>query len=159
MLLRGGYNGKKGGNIMKISKNGQYALLALVDLVMHAEGGHESLARIAERQKIDLRFLGQIFFTLKNAGIVKSIRGKNGGYYLSTDPQSLTVADVLQITEGELSPAPCGADERAAEYCETYDACITRALWQKIARDISETLGSITIADLVESYQCGGKAV
>ncbi len=73
---------------MKISKNGQYALLSVADLAMHTADGHESLAHIAERQHIEPRYLGQIFFALKNAGLVKSVRGKTGGYYLSRPPRS-----------------------------------------------------------------------
>ena len=144
---------------MKISKNGQYALLALTDLAMHAGDGHESLARIAERQNIDLRFLGQIFFVLKNAGLVKSVRGKNGGYYLMTGADKLTAGDVLRAIEGELAPTPCSTGDNAALACETYDACITRALWQRIAKDIGEALDNITIADLIEIYKNGSEAI
>lgn len=144
---------------MKISKNGQYALLALTDLAMHAGDGHESLARIAERQKIDLRFLGQIFFALKNAGLVASVRGKNGGYYLLPDPAKLTAGDVLRAMEGGLAPTPCSTGDDTALACETYDTCITRTLWQRIAKDIVETLDGITIADLIEIYKNGSKAI
>ncbi len=140
---------------MKISKNGQYALLSVADLAMHMGDGHDSIANIAERQHIDPRYLGQIFFALKNAGIIAAIRGKSGGYYLSKAPEELTAGDVVRAIEGELAPTQCSLDDSAAQHCETYDACITRTLWQSIAREINDTLDSITIADIIDEYRKG----
>jgi len=144
---------------MKISKNGQYALVGMADLAMHAQAGCEdceSLARIAERQNIDARYLGQIFFALKNAGLVQAVRGKNGGYYLERPAEDITAGEVVRAVEGELKPTWCSLDDKAAQSCESYDECMTRRLWQDLARQINDTLDTITIADIVQKYQEGG---
>lgn len=139
---------------MKISKSGQYALLSVADLALYANGGHDSIANIAQRQQIEPRYLGQIFFALKNAGIVAAVRGKSGGYYLTYDPKELTAGEVVRALEGELAPTRCSADD-APESCSTYDNCITRAFWQSIGRTINSTLDSMTIADIINGYQKG----
>ncbi len=140
---------------MKISKNGQYALLSVADLAIHSADGHESLAHIAERQHIEPRYLGQIFFALKNAGLVKSVRGKTGGYYLSRPAEELTAGEVVRAVEGDLAPTQCCLDEGDSKNCKTYKGCITRVLWQQIAHEINDTLDRITIADIITAYQEG----
>lgn len=138
---------------MKISRNGQYALLSVVDLAMHAADGHESISNIAKRQNIDPRFLAQIFFGLKNAGIITSVRGKDGGYYLCGDINTLTAGDVVRAVEGELAPTPCSKDDGAARSCDSFETCLTRSLWQQMARLIGDTLNGITIADIIDAFR------
>lgn len=139
---------------MKISRNGQYALASVADLA--SGSGHESIAGIARRHGIDKRYLAQIFFVLKNAGIVSGVRGKNGGYCLSKPPSAITVGEVVRTVEGDLAPTQCSAVCGAAQSCDTYDACITRRLWQRIAREIHDALNGLTIADIVEQYKNEG---
>ena len=105
---------------MKISKNGQYAVLSVADLAMHQAGAQQSIAQIAQRQNIDPRFLGQIFFALKNAGIITGIRGKGGGYRLARPAQSITVGDVVRAVEGDLMPTQCCAEMTGAHSCESF---------------------------------------
>lgn len=142
---------------MKISKKGQYALISVADLAIHSTNGHESIANIAKRQSIDPRYLGQIFFALKNAKIISSVRGKNGGYYLSRNPSGITAGEIIRAIEGSLSPTKCSATDKAAKCCETYDSCITRNLWQTIAFEINSTLNSVSIADIIKEYKKGSE--
>lgn len=138
---------------MKVSKNGQYALLSVADLALHTKDGHESLARIADRQHIEPRYLAQIFFALKNAGLVTGVRGKTGGYLLSRPAEQITAGEVVRAVEGDLAPTRCSIDRDEAQSCRAYKGCITRVLWRKIAREINETLDRVTIADIVGGYQ------
>lgn len=138
---------------MKISKNGQYALISAADLAMRP--GHSSIPYIADRHGIDRGYLSQIFLSLKKAGVVSSIRGKNGGYYLSKAPSLLTAGEVVRAVEGELRPTQCSIDDNAATSCVSYGSCIARALWQRISKEINFTLDNITIADIIEVYKKG----
>lgn len=138
---------------MKISKNGQYALVSAADLAM--QPGLSSIASIACRQGIDKGYLGQILLNLKNAGIVSSVRGKSGGYYLSRSSSLLTAGEVVRAVEGELKATQCSTGDGAALCCASYGSCVTRALWQKISREINNTLDSVTIADILEHYMKG----
>lgn len=68
---------------MKISTKGRYGLRALADLAGHDNGEPIALASIAQRQKLSLNYLEQVFSVLRKAGIVKSLKGVNGGYRLA----------------------------------------------------------------------------
>jgi Rrf2 family protein len=145
---------------MKISKNGQYALLSVTDLALHDTEEHQSIAQVATRQNIDPRYLGQIFFALKNAGIISSLRGKSGGYRLARAAAEIRAGEVVRALEGDLIPTQCCADDASMLSCEAFDACLTRSLWQSISREINSTLDGITIADIVRLYReekCGNE--
>jgi Rrf2 family iron-sulfur cluster assembly transcriptional regulator len=137
---------------MKISKNGQYALLSACDLAM--QHSHSSIADIAERHGINKGYLSQIILSLKKAGVVASVRGKGGGYRLGKSPSLLTAGEVIRAAEGELKPTQCSAND-AHISCAAYGSCVTRALWQRISKEINDTLDSITIENITEIYMKG----
>lgn len=137
---------------MKISKKGQYALISVVDLALHGANNQQSIADVSQRQDIDPRYLGQIFFKLKNAGIISSVRGKNGGYFLDKAPSKVTAGEVVRALEGELAPTVCSSEAPETVACDAYGDCHTRALWQRLGREINDTLDSFTIAQLAEEY-------
>jgi len=138
---------------MKVSKNGQYALVCIVDLAVHSCGSHVSVSSIANRQNIDHRIISQIFFILKKSGLLIGIRGKAGGYSLSKDAAQITAGDVVRMIEGSLAPTDCSLMSEKKIKCDTSDTCFTRTLWQRMAREIDAVLDSITIADIAEKYQ------
>jgi len=138
---------------MKVSRNGQYALISVVDLAINARETPASIADIASRQNIDQRYLGQIFFKLKNADVLSSVRGKNGGYLLKKHPSEITAGDVVRAIEGDLAPTKCSIDDDAALCCETYDACFTHGLWRDMAKKINNTLDGISISGLADQYK------
>ena len=140
---------------MKISRNGQYALISVTDLAMHTRDSHTSLSEIAGRHKIDKGYLAQIFLILKKAGIISSIRGKGGGYFLTRLPSDITAGEVVRAAEGELAPAPCSIGDSAAQSCDSYDSCITKTIWRRIAEEINDTLDNITIEYIIEIYNKG----
>lgn len=139
---------------MKISKNGQYALLSVADLAFYGDA-HQSIAQVAQRQNIDPRYLGQIFFALKNAGIITSVRGKGGGYLLARSADSISAGEVVRALEGDLMPTQCCVEDAGLMNCESFDACLTRSLWQAISHEINSTLDGISIADIVKLYKEG----
>ena len=76
---------------MKVSTRGRYGLRALVDMTIHSNNAPVSLVQVANRQKISLNYLEQVFGTLRKAGIVVSVKGAGGGYKLARDAESITV--------------------------------------------------------------------
>lgn len=138
---------------MKISKKGQYALISVVDLAMHTEYGHESIVNIAERQGLDAATLGQIFFTLKKAGVLDSVRGKNGGYFLSKNADEISAGDVVRAVEGTLVPTKCCNDEKTAKSCKSYESCFTIKLWKRLSYEINAVLDDISIGQLMRGYK------
>lgn len=137
---------------MKISTKGQYALEALVDLMMHAADGQENLRNVASRRGISEPYLDQIFNTLRKAGIVESIRGAQGGYRLARDAQTISAGEVIRAVEGSLAPVKCVNSRLEDENrCPMYGWCVTRTLWAKVAIEIDDTLDGVKLSDLLDS--------
>ena len=89
---------------MKVSKRGLYALKALIHLAEAYEGGLVRIHEIAEQEEIPEKFLEGILVTLKNARLVASERGRQGGYRLRRQPGEIVVGEVVRIIDGPLAP-------------------------------------------------------
>lgn len=136
---------------MKLSTKGRYGLRALIDLGTHASGGHLSLTSIAQRQSISEIYLEQVFSTLRKAGIVKSVKGAQGGYLLVEAPQRITVGMILRILEGDLSVI----DEQATVGLEelSISNCVKVNVWDKIDERVNKLVDSVTLEDLIEQQK------
>ena len=86
---------------MKLSTKGRYGVKAMVDLAIHYGGSPVSIKSISQRQNISEYYLEQLFSSLRKAKLIKSIRGAQGGYILSKNPNEITVGEVLRALEGE----------------------------------------------------------
>lgn len=136
---------KRGAETMKISTKGRYGLTIMMELAAKYGEGPLSLKSIAERNGLSEHYLEQLVAPLRNAGLVKSIRGAYGGYVLSKDPETITSGDIIRILEGPISPVDFTEEDDPAK----------RDLWLRIRDAIAEVLDSTTLADLI-SYQGGG---
>ena len=94
---------------MRISKKGEYALKALIELAInYAKGTTVTLnSDIAERENIPPKYLEQILRNLKNAGILVSRRGVGGGYSLTRPPERISLGEIIRVVEGPLAPLNC----------------------------------------------------
>lgn len=135
---------------MKISTKGRYALRLMLDLAVHSQGNPVSLKDIAKRQEISDKYLEQIIAVLHKAEFVRSIRGAQGGYVLTREPEAYTVGMILRLTEGSLAPVACAEDEAQ---CERISDCATALIWKKMNDAINDVVDGITLADLVEVEQ------
>jgi Rrf2 family protein len=132
---------------MKISTKGRYALRLMLDMALHNNGDLVRIKDIAARQDISDKYLEQIISALNKAGYVKSVRGPQGGYRLTKDPEEYTVGMILRITEGSLAPVAC-LDGDVNE-CTRNAGCATLLLWKKLDEAIKGVVDTVTIADLV----------
>ncbi len=138
---------------MLISTRGRYALRVLTDMAEHQADGFVPLKEIAQRQEISEKYLESILKLLVKDGILTGVRGKGGGYRLSKYPDQITVASILQATEGSLAPVACL--ETGASPCSMAPICRTLTLWQGLDKLISEYLEGYTIADLMRGNEPG----
>lgn len=139
---------------MKISTRGRYGLKAMVDIATHSQDNNcVCLKSIAERTGISESYLEQLISLLKKADIVKSIRGASGGYVLNKTPEEITVGDILRVVEGPLELVECLSKD---ESCGSGDCdnCITKEVWAKLSKSVSETADNISLADLVYNKEC-----
>jgi Rrf2 family protein len=141
---------------LKLSTKGEYGLRAVFDLAQRFGQGPISLKSVAERQEISEHYLEQLIAVLRKAGLVKSVRGAQGGYILARDPQEVTVGDVIRVLEGPIAPMDC-VNEEEKEYCSRSDSCVTKGIWEKVRDSINEVLDSITLRDMCEEAEKVGR--
>lgn len=137
--------------LLKISTKGRYALRLMLDLAEHREEGFVALKDIAKRQNISKKYLEQIVPLLNKSGVLRTIRGYQGGYMLAKAPDQYTVGDILRITEGSLAPVSCLEDEE--NLCPRAEECVTLGVWKGLNKVINEYLDSITLQTILDENQ------
>src|SRR3977135_2826516 len=137
---------------MKLSKRGEYALRALIDLGIAAELGRPLLqvSELASKEKLPIKFLEQIFTQLKTSGYVKSRRGKFGGYSLARPTNRIKFGAVIRLIDGPLAPIRCVSQTSYARCsCPDEVHCGLRILMFDVRNAIRPILERYTLADIV----------
>ncbi len=136
---------------MKISTKGRYGIRAMIDLAARAQNGAPVfLSDIAKREGISEKYLEHIFSALQKAGLVKSQRGRNGGYLLSRPPGQITLNDIFSVLEGPCNLVDCVSDTKS---CNKTSTCVTREIWSLLGDKIEGVLKEYTLASLVRMQQ------
>lgn len=135
---------------MKISTKGRYGLRMMTDLAVYYDQGLVPLKEIAARQEISEKYLEQIMMQLNRSGLVRSVRGAQGGYSLSRPPKEITVGMVLRVMEGSLAPVDC-AD--GSDGCSRAHACVTFDVWKRLKEAIEQVVDTTTLEDLAMEYR------
>jgi Rrf2 family protein len=138
---------------MRLSKRGEYALRALIDLGIAQELGRPMLriGELAQKEKLPVKFLEQILNQLKSAGVLASKRGQLGGYLLALPMEQIRFGEVIRLIDGPLAPIPCvsqTAYERCT--CPDEDHCGLRMLMFDVRNAIANILDRYTLANTVE---------
>lgn len=131
---------------MMVSTKGRYALRIMAYLANHQNDGPVSLKDIAEEEGVGIKYLEIIIASLNKGGLLKSARGKNGGYSLNRPPEEYTISSILNLAEGSLAPVAC---VEAEDSCENAHCCKTYSLWKELDDVIEEFLSSKTLADII----------
>lgn len=140
---------------MRISTRGRYALKIMLDLALNYEEGYVPLRGVAERQGVSAKYLEQIIAMLSSSRLIKSTRGKSGGYMLSRHPSEYTVGEILRATEGSLAPISCVED--SPNRCTQSGCCPTLFFWEGLNRTINEYIDSTTLEDVVNQEKSFGE--
>lgn len=135
---------------MKLSTKGRYGLRAMLDLAVSSAGDHVSLYNIAERQGVSENYLEQVFSALRKAGLVKSIKGAQGGYILAQQPSKTTVGTILRALEGDLSVVD---EEKENAAGNLVIRCIKSKVWDRMNESLNKVVDSITLEDLLLDYR------
>jgi Rrf2 family protein len=135
---------------MKISTKGRYSLEALLYITLQPEGNYVSTRDIAANTGISVGYLEQLFIPLRRAGIVRGIRGPQGGYIPARPPEKISVGDILRSVEGPLEPVACGARDHL---CVREKRCLSRHTWKELYEEIANCVNSISLEDLAASYK------
>ena len=137
---------------MKLTSKGRYAVMALVDLARFDNINPVSLRDISLRQGISLDYLEQIFSKLKKNEIVKSIRGKKGGYTLKKTPDEIKISDILFAVEEKVKTIGC--QKHSKKGCNGKSAkCITHNLWDELETHINVFFQEKNLGDLINKTE------
>ena len=131
---------------MRLTTKGRFAVTAMIDLAARQDDGPVTLAGIAERQKISLSYLEQLFGKLRRHDLVSSVRGPGGGYRLVRSMDEITVADIIIAVDEPLDATQCGGKQN----CHDAQRCMTHDLWANLNKRMYAYLDSVTLRALVE---------
>jgi len=134
---------------MKLTTKGRYAVMALADLAKFDNGAPVSLRDISLRQGISLLYLEQIFSKLKKNNIVKSTRGVNGGYILTTNPNQIKLSNIFSAVQEEVKTVQCKKESKKG--CNGKSTkCITHNLWDELEIHIQHFFNKKNLGDLIK---------
>ena len=135
---------------MKLNTRGRYAVMALADLANFDKQNPVSLRDISLRQNISLVYLEQIFSKLKKNDIVKSIRGANGGYILTKDPEQIKLSNIFSAVDEKVKTVQCKRESRKG--CNgKLTKCITHYLWDDLEMHINDFFDKKNLGDLLKN--------
>lgn len=137
---------------MRLTTRGKLAVTAITDVALHSHGRPVALPGISVRQGISLSYLEDIFSALRRAGLVHSLRGPGGGYMLTRQPQSLSVAEIIMASEKYMAHANDKVSDTATHQSPSD---MTADLWASFHSRIMDYLQSISVADLLAQHSTG----
>ena len=128
---------------MKISTKGRYGLTIMIELARKYGDGPISLKSIAEDNDLSAHYLEQLAAPLRNAGLIKRIRGAYGGYILGKEPITIKAGDIIRVLEGPIVLVEGIEEEEPAK----------QALWVRVTEAVKEVLDTTTLEDLINYDQ------
>jgi Rrf2 family iron-sulfur cluster assembly transcriptional regulator len=134
---------------MRLTTKGRFAVTAMIDLALRQHMGPVTLAGIAERQKISLSYLEQLFGKLRRNKLVASVRGPGGGYCLARPMEEMSVADIIRAVDETLDATQCGGKGN----CNDDQPCMTHSLWTSLNQRMYDYLTSVHLSDLVNEQR------
>ena len=132
---------------MKLSTRSRYGTRMLLDLAIHGDQGPVQVATVAKRQAISVKYLEKLARTLKEGGLIRSLRGAKGGHVLARPASEITMGEIVRVLEGGLELVSCATGSTA---CPRLSECPTSRLWREASKTLLEKLDSITLAALIQ---------
>src|SRR5882672_10120711 len=137
---------------MRITTWAEYSLIISMHLAKRARAGAGAVAArdLAEIEKLPADYVEQILLRLRRAGLVESVRGARGGYFMTKDTRQISMRDIMAASERQTFEMNCEAHPVGEERCLPTSACSIRPVWVAIQRTVDELLGRVTLADLLD---------
>ncbi len=146
---------------MRITTWTEYSLIISIHLAKRGRGGVPRVAarELAEAERLPADYVEQILLRLRRAGIVESVRGAKGGYFLAKAPAAITVGQVMAASEHQTFEMNCDSHPVDSERCAPGSACTIRPVWQALQQRIDDFLDSVTLADLLKDDAAGASSL
>lgn len=132
---------------MKLSTRAKYGIHAMIDLAYHEGLGPQAIKAIAERQDMPEQYLEQLIALLRRRGLVRSVRGAQGGYLLARPARDITMQELMDTLEGPIRFSDCVFDP---DHCVNSGTCATQQMWVRLNARISKELQATTLADVLD---------
>ena len=141
---------------MKISAKARYGLRILLDVALHETHARpRTIKEIADAQGISEKFISRIVVPLRERGMIKSERGKLGGFRLAQAPSDITLLAVIETLQGPISLVDCVADKAG---CVRSGTCVARSVWTDVNTAVRAALRGMTLETVLERVR-GGTSV
>lgn len=134
---------------MRITTWAEYGLIVAVHLARHGNERPVPAREIAEREGLPPDYVEQILLKLRRAGLVTSVRGAHGGYFLARAALEVSVRDVLDAAENRTFEVNCESYPINAHRCSGETGCSIRPVWRELQHRVDEYLESVSLADLL----------
>ena len=134
---------------MKFSTRARYGLRICFLIAVNSDDCI-SLATLAAQTSLSEKYLEQIMSKLKAGGIVKSVRGASGGYYLSRSAKDISVNEILRALEDSFEISDCAVDGCADEYCPN------KKIFKRLYDGMNSMLDNFSLEDMISDYKCSG---
>ncbi len=133
---------------MKLTTKTRYSLRILVQLASRFNKAPVKGKDISAKQNISEPYLEQIMITLKSVGLVRTVRGCNGGYVLNRSPEEISVLDIIEIFEGKIELSDC---LESSSNCEMFPRCPTKYIWKHLSDTLKNEAKQITLQIIVDN--------
>jgi Rrf2 family protein len=135
---------------MRVTTWTEYSLI--ISLHLARRGGQQPVAArdIAESERLPGDYVEQILLRLRRAGLVQSVRGARGGYFLARDPALISVHDIMAACDHQVFEINCETHPVDDERCGPGGRCSIRPVWQALRQRVDGLLKSVTLTDLLQ---------
>ena len=141
---------------MRISSRTRYGVRLMVNLARNYGQGYFLLKNIAKSEGISEKYLSLIVIPLRSTGLLNAMRGSKGGYMLARPPSEISIKNIMDVLEEDLNLSENIKKEE--DYAGPGEK-ISRDLWSGLGEKIKKYLGSITLKDLIETYDKNNKGI
>lgn len=133
-----------------LSKKAKYAIKALLALAEHGAEEPMRIADLARQESLPQKFLELILLELRNAGVVRSKKGKGGGYLLARSPDRILLGEVVRLFDGPLAPVPCASQTAYVPCADCADeaTCGVRLAMKAVRDATAKILDHTSLAGL-----------
>jgi Rrf2 family transcriptional regulator, iron-sulfur cluster assembly transcription factor len=137
---------------MRVTTWTEYSLIISIHLAKRGRKGSGPVAarELADTERLPADYVEQILLRLRRAGLVQSVRGAKGGYYLAKEPDAISVRDVMAASEHQTFEINCETHPVDADRCSPGSTCSIRPIWHALQQRVDQLLAGISLADLMK---------
>ena len=135
---------------MRVTTWTEYSLIISLHLARRGGGQPVAARDISESERLPADYVEQILLRLRRAGLVESVRGARGGYFLGRDPAKISVHDVMTACDHQTFEINCDTHQVDRERCGPGSQCSIRPVWQALRVRVDDLLKGVTLADLLQ---------